>query len=59
MACFEFSSLVNVKDFKKEITSTVAVEDISLEANVADRSKLSSETDINQETLAELEDVCR
>ena len=60
MACFKFSSSVNnVKDFEKKTTSTVGVGDVSLETNVVDGSKLSSETDITQETLTELEDVCR
>ena len=56
---FKFSSLVSVKDFKEKITSTINNEDICFERNVVDRLKISSEMDITQETLAELEDVCR
>jgi hypothetical protein len=50
---------VSVKDFKEKITSTINNEDICFERNVVDRLKISSEMDITQETLAELEDVCR
>ena len=60
MAClYQFSSLMSVKDFKEEIASTINNEDTRLERSAMDGMKLSSEMDITQETLTELQDVCR
>ena len=56
---YKFSSLVSVKDFKEKITSTIDYEDFGLEKPVLDRSRILSEMDITQETLTELDDVCR
>ena len=56
---YKFSSLVSVRDFKEKITSTIDYEDTRREHNALDRSSILSEMDITQETLAELEDVCR
>ncbi len=50
---------MSVKDFKEEIASTINNEDTHLERSAMDGMKLSSEMDITQETLTELQDVCR
>ena len=58
MAVYQFSSLVSVKDFKEQVTSTIQAEDTGIERCPMDKLKISSEMGITEETLTELQDVC-
>lgn len=56
MATYKCSSLINVKEFKENVLSTVCLDEIQ---NTRDKKRMLKELDLGQETLTELSEVCR
>ncbi|XP_046842754.1 snRNA-activating protein complex subunit 3-like [Xenia sp. Carnegie-2017] len=55
MATYKCSSLINVKEFKENVLSTVCLDEIQ---NTRDKKRMLKELDLGQETLTELSEVC-
>ena len=55
----EFSSVISIKNFKEEILATIEGEDIERKRTGVNRINLANEMQITEDTLAELDEVCR
>ena len=55
----EFSSVVSIKNFKKKVQETVDSEDLGRKRTGLNRENIASEMGVTEETLAELDEVCR
>lgn len=55
----EFSSVVSVKEFKEQVMETIGREDIERKRTGLDNVTIAEEMEIAEETLAELQEVCR
>ena len=55
----EFSSIVNVKEFREKIVGVIECDDIQRERTVLDKEKVALEMGISEETVEELDEVCR
>ena len=55
----EFSSVVSVKEFREKIVGAIESDDIQRERVMMDKQKIASEMGISEETVAELDEVCR